>query len=43
VNGIYASPEMIEVARKKARKTGSETVFEIGLIEKLAFPEASLW
>jgi ubiquinone/menaquinone biosynthesis C-methylase UbiE len=41
VYGIDASPEMIEVARNKARKSGSEAAFDIGLIEKLAFPDAS--
>jgi ubiquinone/menaquinone biosynthesis C-methylase UbiE len=39
--GIDASPEMIGVARKKARRTGAETVFDVGLIEKLAFHDAT--
>lgn len=41
VYGIDASPEMIEVAKKKAARSGQEVVFEVGLIEKLAFPEAT--
>ncbi len=39
--GIDASPEMIDVARKKARRGGSEVVFEVGLIEKIAYPDAT--
>lgn len=41
VYGIDASPEMIEVARKKAKRSGSKTVFEVGLIEQLASPDAT--
>ena len=41
VHGIDASPEMIDVARKKADRLGSEVVFELGLIEQLAFPDAT--
>jgi demethylmenaquinone methyltransferase/2-methoxy-6-polyprenyl-1,4-benzoquinol methylase/phosphoethanolamine N-methyltransferase len=41
VHGIDASAEMIELARKKASRLGSPVVFEIGLIEKLASPDAS--
>jgi ubiquinone/menaquinone biosynthesis C-methylase UbiE len=41
VYGIDSSPEMIEVARKKAKRSGSETIFEVGLIEKLTYPEAT--
>jgi demethylmenaquinone methyltransferase/2-methoxy-6-polyprenyl-1,4-benzoquinol methylase/phosphoethanolamine N-methyltransferase len=39
--GIDASPEMIEVARKKAERRGGGTSFEVGLIEKLPYPDAS--
>ena len=41
VYGIDASPEMIEVARKKAQRSRSEAIFEVGLIEKIDHPEAS--
>lgn len=41
VYGIDASPEMIEVAQKKAFRSGLEVTFEVGLIEKLAFPDAT--
>lgn len=41
VYGVDASPEMIDVARKKARRRGSRTVFELGLIEKLSYPDAT--
>jgi ubiquinone/menaquinone biosynthesis C-methylase UbiE len=40
VHGIDASPEMIEVARKKAKQTGINVLFDVGLIETLPFPEA---
>jgi ubiquinone/menaquinone biosynthesis C-methylase UbiE len=39
--GIDASLEMIEEARKKAKRSGSTTVFDIGLVEKIAFPYAT--
>lgn len=41
VFGIDASPEMIAVARKKALRLGSDTLFDIGLIEKIPHPEAA--
>lgn len=41
VCGIDASPEMIEVARKKAKRLSSGTAFDIGLIEEIPHPEAS--
>jgi demethylmenaquinone methyltransferase/2-methoxy-6-polyprenyl-1,4-benzoquinol methylase/phosphoethanolamine N-methyltransferase len=37
VDGIDASPEMIEVAREKAAKKGLEVDFQVGLIEQLPF------
>jgi ubiquinone/menaquinone biosynthesis C-methylase UbiE len=39
--GLDASPEMIEVARKKAKGAGSDVVFELGLIEKMPFPDSN--
>lgn len=41
VYGIDASPEMIEVAKNKVARSGQDVVFDVGLIEKLAFPEAT--
>jgi demethylmenaquinone methyltransferase/2-methoxy-6-polyprenyl-1,4-benzoquinol methylase/phosphoethanolamine N-methyltransferase len=39
--GIDSSPEMIEMARKKAKRRASDTQFEVGLIEKIPYPEAT--
>ncbi len=39
--GIDATPEGINIARKKAKRSGSEAVFEVGLIEKIAYPDAT--
>src|SRR5512142_1581459 len=41
VHGIDASPEMIDVARRKAARLGTGVVFDVGLAEKLAFPDAT--
>ena len=41
VYGIDAAPEMIAVARQKAERTGIETTFEVGAIEKIPFPDAT--
>ncbi|MBI2912207.1 MAG: methyltransferase domain-containing protein [Chloroflexi bacterium] len=41
VHGIDASPEMIQVAKKKAAKAGSDIDFRVALIEAIPFPGAS--
>jgi ubiquinone/menaquinone biosynthesis C-methylase UbiE len=41
VYGIDAAPEMIEAAKKKASRYGRGVVFEVGLIEELACPDAT--
>jgi ubiquinone/menaquinone biosynthesis C-methylase UbiE len=41
VHGIDASPEMIDVARKKASNSQLDVVFDLGLIEKLPFVNAT--
>ena len=41
VHGIDAAPEMIEVAKQKAARFRPDVVFDVGLAEKLAFPDAS--
>jgi len=39
VQGIDAAPEMVAVARKKATKKGASLNFQVGLIEKIPFPD----
>jgi ubiquinone/menaquinone biosynthesis C-methylase UbiE len=41
VYGVDASPEMIAEARKKAEHSGLAAIFEVGLIEKLPYPDAT--
>jgi demethylmenaquinone methyltransferase/2-methoxy-6-polyprenyl-1,4-benzoquinol methylase/phosphoethanolamine N-methyltransferase len=41
VNGIDASSEMIELARKKATQMGTDVVFDVALIEKLPFGDST--
>lgn len=41
VYGIDASPEMIEVARRKSEQAGVKVDFRAGLIESLSFPDRS--
>jgi len=41
VYGLDASQEMIEVARKKAKRLGSDTTFDVGLIEKIPHTDAT--
>ncbi len=40
-HGIDASPEGIELARIKAKRIGSETIFDVGLIEKIPYPDVT--
>ncbi len=42
VYGIDPAPEMIEVARDKARKAGLEVDFQVGVVEKIDFPDDSI-
>jgi demethylmenaquinone methyltransferase/2-methoxy-6-polyprenyl-1,4-benzoquinol methylase/phosphoethanolamine N-methyltransferase len=42
VTGIDASPEMVELARRKAKKKGSGAQFRVAPIESLPFDDASL-
>ncbi len=41
VHGIDASPEMIEVARRKTARSKYKVLFDLGLIEKLDFPDGT--
>jgi ubiquinone/menaquinone biosynthesis C-methylase UbiE len=41
VHGIDASPEMIQVAKEKSAKGGSDIDFRVALIEEIPFPDAS--
>ena len=41
VHDIDASPEMIDVAREKAAKAGSDVDFQVALIEAIPFPDAT--
>jgi len=41
VHGIDASPEMIQVAKEKSAKDGSDIDFRVALIEVIPFPDAS--
>ena len=41
VHGIDASREMIEVAKEKAARAGSDIAFQVALIEAIPFPDAT--
>ncbi len=41
VQGIDPGSEGVAIARDKAKRSGSAAVFDVGLIEKLAFPDAT--
>ncbi|MDP9176989.1 MAG: methyltransferase domain-containing protein [Gemmatimonadota bacterium] len=40
VHGIDASPEMIDLANRKATKAGIDVAFQTGIVEALPFPDA---
>ncbi len=39
VHGIDATPEMIDVAQRKARKAEVDVGFQVGLVESIPFPD----
>ncbi|MBI4782410.1 MAG: methyltransferase domain-containing protein [Oscillatoriophycideae cyanobacterium NC_groundwater_1537_Pr4_S-0.65um_50_18] len=39
VHGTDASPEMIEMAKRKASQSGTQINFQVDLIEKMSFPD----
>ena len=41
VSGLDASPEMIDVARRKAARQHAEVDFRVGVIERLPYPDGS--
>jgi ubiquinone/menaquinone biosynthesis C-methylase UbiE len=41
VTGVDASPEMVELARRKAKKNGAGAQFKVAPIEGLPFPDGS--
>ncbi len=41
VQGIDATPGMIDVARRKAGKAGVDIEFQVGLIEEIPFPDGT--
>ncbi|AFY91019.1 class I SAM-dependent methyltransferase [Chroococcidiopsis thermalis] len=41
VYGIDASPEMVEVARRKVSQIGVDVAFQVGLIENIPFPDCT--
>lgn len=40
VHGIDATPEMIDVAQRKARKAAADVRFQVGLVENVPHPDA---